>query len=108
MKKVLFHKKAREAVKSFPDDVKYRIGKALFFLQGGETLPMPLSKPMPTVAKGVSELRVSGEDGIYRVFYYVKSERGILVFHAFMKKTQKTPLLEIELARARFREISNG
>jgi len=108
MKKVLFHRKVRSIIKAFPDDIKYKIGKALFFLQRGETLQMPLSKAMPSVGKGVSELRIKGTDGIYRVFYLVKAESGILVFHAFMKKTQKTPLLEIELARARLRELQNG
>jgi phage-related protein len=108
MKKVLFDSKVKGIIKSFPDDVKYKIGKALFFLQRGETLQMPLSKSMPSVGKGVSELRIKGTDGIYRVFYLVKAESGILVFHAFMKKTQKTPPLEIELARTRLRELQNG
>ncbi|MGD0048010.1 MAG: type II toxin-antitoxin system RelE/ParE family toxin [Bryobacteraceae bacterium] len=40
-----------------------------------------------------------GEDGIFRVFYYTALSRGILVFHAFVKKTQRTPPLEMELAR---------
>ena len=57
---------------------------------------MPNSRPMPKVAPGVSELRVRGEDGAYRGFYYTASARGILVFHAFVKKTQRTPPLEIE------------
>ena len=107
MKKVIFHLKVRNLIKEFPDDVKYKIGKAIFFLQRGETLLMPISKAMPSVGKGVSELRIKGTDGIYRVFYLLKSQDGILVFHAFMKKTQKTPQLEIELAKVRLRELSN-
>jgi phage-related protein len=60
---------------------------------------------MTGVAAGVWELRVKGEDGIYRAFYYVASSRGVLVFHAFVKKTQRTPPLEIGLARKRLREL---
>jgi phage-related protein len=60
---------------------------------------------MPTVAPGVSELRVKGEDGIFRVFYFTATAKGILVFHAFAKKTQRTPPLEIELARKRLKEL---
>jgi phage-related protein len=60
---------------------------------------------MPEVAPGVSELRVRGEDGIYRAFYYTASPEGILVFHAFLKKTQRTPPLEIDLARKRLKEL---
>jgi phage-related protein len=63
---------------------------------------------MPSVAKGVSELRVRGEDGVFRVFYYAASAKGVLVFHAFAKKTQRTPPLEIELAKRRLKELLNA
>jgi phage-related protein len=66
---------------------------------------MPSSRPMPGVAPGVSEIRVKAEDGSFRVFYYTASSRGVLVFHAFVKKTQRTPPLEIDLARKRLREL---
>lgn len=66
---------------------------------------MPSSQPMPVVAAGVSELRVRDEDGIYRAFYYTAAPQGILVFHAFVKKTQRTPPLEIELGRKRLKEL---
>jgi phage-related protein len=66
---------------------------------------MPNSRPMPAVASGVSELRLKCEDGVFRVFYYTASARGVLVFHAFAKKTRRTPPLEIELARKRLKEL---
>ena len=69
----------------------------------GDALQLPGSRPMP-VATGVRELRVRDENGIYRVFYYTASARGLLAFHAFVKKTQATPPLEIELARKRLKE----
>jgi phage-related protein len=60
---------------------------------------------MPAVAPGVSELRIRDTSGIYRTFYLLKSERGVFVFHAFVKKTQKTPDQEIRLAQRRLREM---
>jgi phage-related protein len=60
---------------------------------------------MPDIAPGVSELRVAGADNTYRVFYFTASSQGVLVFHAFSKKTQRTPPLEIELARKRLKEL---
>ena len=71
----------------------------------GERLGMPMARPMPMVAPGVSELRVSGEGGIFRVFYFTATARGVLVFHAFAKKTQRTPPPEIELAKKRLKEL---
>jgi len=69
---------------------------------------MPHSRHMPEVAAGVSEFRTRGADGIYRTFYHTASAKGILVFHAFVKKTQRTPPLEITLARKRLKELLDG
>ena len=66
---------------------------------------MPNARPMPGVAAGVSELRVKGDDGSFRAFYYTASSQGVLVFHAFVKKTGRTPPLEIELGRKRLKEL---
>src|ERR1700747_522085 len=60
---------------------------------------------MPSVARGVAELRISDRSGIYRAFYYTQSPRGILVFHAFAKKSQATAKHELELARKRLKEL---
>ena len=60
---------------------------------------------MPAVAVGVEELRIRDAAGIYRTFYFKKSKRGILIVHAFVKKTQKTPPHEITLARKRLEEM---
>ena len=68
-----------------------RLGRGLFRLQMGERLAMPNSRPMPTIATGVSELRLRLEDGTYRAFYYTASARGVR--------------LEMELARKRLKEL---
>src|SRR6185295_19775542 len=105
MKPALIHPKARAVLRSFPDDVRREVGKAVFDLQKGAKLSMPLSRPMPSVASGVEELRMKGRSGAYRVFYYIKLETAVVIFHAFQKKTVKTPPHEIELARARLKEM---
>jgi len=104
----VFHPRARDAIRRFPKQARLRLGKGLFRLQMGEQLGMPNSRPMPGVAAGVSELRVKAEDGSFRAFYCVASARGVLVFHAFVKKTRRTPPLEIELARKRLKELLNA
>jgi phage-related protein len=57
------------------------------------------------VAVGVSELRLKRQDGSFRASCHTASSRGVLVFHAFVKKTRRTPPLEIELARRRLKEL---
>jgi phage-related protein len=105
VKAAIFHPAARAAIRLFPEEVRRELGKAIFDLQKGETLSMPLSRPMPSVDAGISELRIRERSGSYRVFYYRQSSRGILVFHAFVKKTQTTPERELDLARARLKEL---
>jgi phage-related protein len=102
---IILHPKARETIRRFPKEARMRLGRGLYRLQLGEQLGMPNARPMPGVAAGVSELRVKGEDGSFRAFYYTASAHGVLVFHAFAKKTQRTPPLEIELGRKRLKEL---
>ena len=106
-KTVIFHKRAKEVIRGFSKAVRTEIGELLFDLQRGADIGLPAARPMATIAVGAYELRVKDADGIYRVFYYLKSAEGILVFHAFAKKTQTTPQKEIETARKRLWEILN-
>lgn len=105
MKAAIFHPVARETIRSFPVEVRKELGKAIYDLQRGEVLSMPLSRAMASIAPGAAELRIRDRAGIYRVFYYVRSARGILVFHAFQKKDRGTPLQEVERGRMRLKEL---
>lgn len=100
-----FHIKARADIQNFPQDVRRELGKAIFDLQNGVHLSMPLSRHMPSVGPGVSELRVRTRQGNYRVFYYTDKEHGVVVFHTFTKKTEQTPPHEIDIGRKRLREM---
>jgi phage-related protein len=82
------------------------LGKALYHLQLGASLSMPLSRPMSSVAFGAAELWLREASGAFRVFYIAKLGTSILVFHAFTKKTQKTPAKELSLAQRRLKEMT--
>ena len=105
MHPAIFHPAALRTIRAFPKTARVALGGAILDLQYGARLGMPLSRPMPIVAPGVHELRVRDAAGIYRVFYLLKSRRGVVVFHAFEKNTQKTPAHDIELGRQRLQEI---
>lgn len=57
---------------------------------------------MKSVGRGVKEIKIS-EDGQHRVFYLVRQSEGILVLHAFRKKTQRTAKSDIELGKQRLK-----
>lgn len=105
MKKAEFHPKVILTIREFPDEVRREIGQAIFELQKGNQLSMPLAKPMPSVEHGVEELRVKDKSGAFRVFYFTRLVDRIIIFHAFQKKTQKTPKYEIEVGRKRLKEL---
>jgi phage-related protein len=48
---------------------------------------------------------VKGKEGIARVFFCTKIGKKIIMLHSFIKKSQKTPKKEIEIARKRKKEV---
>ncbi|MDD4600972.1 MAG: type II toxin-antitoxin system RelE/ParE family toxin [Negativicutes bacterium] len=50
------------------------------------------------------EMRMRGRDGIARAAYVAASGKRVVVLHCFVKKTQRTPRENIELALERARE----
>src|SRR4029453_10864466 len=53
----------------------------------------------------VWEMRLQGRDGIARALYVTVIGQRVVVVRVFVKKTQKTPRREIELALERAKEI---
>lgn len=52
------------------------------------------------------EIRILGEDNA-RILYVTRQGKQILLLHAFMKKTDKTPKKEIDISLVRLSEISS-
>ena len=52
------------------------------------------------------ELRLTGRDGIARALYVTAIGRRVVVVRAFVKKTQRTPRAEVELALRRAKDIA--
>jgi phage-related protein len=65
-------------------------------------------KPMSTVGPGAYEIRVQDADGIARLMYAAKFHDTIYVLHVFTKKSQKTAKTDIDIAKKRYREASDG
>ncbi|MBY0380175.1 MAG: type II toxin-antitoxin system RelE/ParE family toxin [Burkholderiales bacterium] len=70
----------------------------------GGNLGLPLSKAL---GAGLFELRLKGQEGIARVFYCTIIGKKIIMLHSFIKKTDKIPKKELELAKTRKRSIEN-
>ena len=94
-------------MKEFPGEVKDVMGYALHVAQNGEKAES--AKPLKGVVPGSGVLEIVDDfDGdTYRAVYTVKVKEAVYVLHSFQKKSKKgikTPLLDINLIKARYKE----
>jgi len=54
------------------------------------------------------ELRLKASEGIARVFYCTLVGQRIVMFHSFVKKTDKIPPDDLRIAVKRMKEVKNG
>ena len=87
----------REWIRSLSAEERRIIGEDLKTVQFGWPLGMPLVRKMDA---GLWELRVRLPNHIARLFFTCAGSRLVLL-HGFIKKSQKTPAEELELAKSR-------
>lgn len=58
--------------------------------------------------RGLFELRLKGAEGIARIFFCTLAGRRIVMLHSFVKKSQRTPPAEVDVARSRMNEVKHG
>jgi phage-related protein len=84
----------RGEVKTPPFSVSARLeaGFLLRQLQYGESLSLPISRPMPKIGVRCHELRINDNDADkqWRIIYRIDSD-AIVIADVFQKTTQKTP-----------------
>jgi len=89
---------------ALPKDMQARFLRISELLEsfGPQHVRMPHARPL---VEKLWEMRLTGAAGIGRVIYTAASGRRLIVLHAFVKKTQKTPRRAIDLALRRMTEI---
>jgi phage-related protein len=68
----------------------------------GPNLGMPHTRAL---GDGLFEIRAKGDEGIGRAFFCTMVGRKIVILHGFIKKTDKTPKRELDIARTRQKEV---
>jgi len=106
MKPVRFLGDSLKCLREFPEDARQDVGYQLDKVQRGHQ-PDDF-KPMPSIGKGVEEVRVWDESGTYRVIYTARLAEAVYVLHAFQKKTQATSQRDVDVAKARYNELMRG
>ncbi len=106
MKPVRFLGDSLKCLRDFPEDAKQDAGYQLDKVQRGEQ-PDDF-KPMSSIGKGVEEIRIRDESGIYRVVYAARFSEAVYVLHAFQKKSQATTKRDLEIVRERYAQLIRG
>jgi phage-related protein len=96
----------RDWLKQLSRDDRKRIGEDIKTVEFGWPIGMPVCKPM---GGGIYEVR-SGltQNRIARVLFYIDKRGRMVLLHGFVKKTQKTPAEDIELARSNKSKHQSG
>lgn len=101
-----FHARVKAEIENWPDGILADYARMVeLLMEFGPNLRMPHSRAM---GGGLFELRPRGREGTGRVFYCLVGRRRAVILHAFIKKTEDTPVQELRIARKRMKEIQNG
>jgi phage-related protein len=92
----------REWLKGLTVDDRKRIGEDIKTVEFGWPIGMPICKPL---TDGIYEVRTRLPERIARVLFYVDKKNRMVLLHAFIKKTQKTP--DEDLAHAKSNKIKH-
>ena len=89
---------------ALPADMRARFARIAFIIEefGLERAREPHVRHLQG---SLWEMRMQGRAGIARALYVAAAGRRVVVVRVFVKKTQKTPRREIELASARAKEV---
>ena len=86
----------------FTPSGRIEAGLLLGLLQAGAWLPMPHSRPLPTIGPRWSELRVRDAEHNWRIVYRL-DEDAVIVVDVFAKKSQRLPDEIVRQCRERLR-----
>jgi phage-related protein len=88
----------RDWLKNLSTEDRKRIGEDIKTVEFGWPIGMPVCRPL---GGGVYEVRTSlARNRIARVLFYIDVKSRMVLLHGIMKKTQKTPAEDLELARS--------
>jgi phage-related protein len=90
----------------FTPESRREIGRLIRRVQQGESVGMPLSRPMPSIGPRCHELRVRDEEHNWRLIYRIDTDE-ILVLDVFAKTTARTPRHVIDACKSRIKIRDN-
>ena len=104
---IVISEAAEQEIRDLPSDLESRFLHVSGMLEqfGPQEVGMPHVR---FLEQKLWEMRMKGRDGIARAIYFAAAGRRLVVVRVFVKKSQKTPRREIDLALRRMKEVQDG
>ncbi len=102
-KEIVYTAQAEKFVSSLPQKAKSNLDRALCTLSEQGFLHAPTAEKVEGY-KGLFEIRIKDASGQYRVFYIYAQSDVVILLNGFQKKSQKTPIAELNKALKLMRE----
>ena len=101
-----YNEKLEESILNLPDGLLARYLRLTdLMIEFGPNLGLPHTK---SIGKNLYELRIKSKEGISRIFFCLKIKNKIIMLHVFIKKSQRTPKTELEIAIKRMKEVMSN
>ena len=102
---LVLNRAVEREIDGLPADMRARLARYSMLVEahGFEALPRDAVKHLEAQAW---ELRIIGRGGISRAIYVTAHGKRMIIVRVFIKKTQKTPKCELELARLRAKDMT--
>ena len=102
---LFFNENVEKETLSFPTKL---LAKLLHIFELIQELGPKIGEPyIKYLDNGLLEIRTKSQEGIGRSIFCYKKENNIVILHSFIKKSQKIPKRELDIALKRKKELDN-
>ncbi len=90
-----------KVIKNFPKSILANLVHIFEMIENiGPNLGLPYTKAL---GQGLFEIRAKGKEGIGRSLFCIVKDNKIIILHSFIKKTNKIPKRELDLAKKKIK-----
>lgn len=93
-----------DVLKTWNAEIRVDFGNALREMQEGRAATLDV-RPMPSIGKGVFELKTADEKKWYRLMYLARIADGIYVLDCFEKDTRRTEKKDLARTSSRLTQV---
>ena len=104
--RIEFHHKGKEEIEALSLKMRAKLEHILNLLQDYGPLYVRESY-VKHLQDQLWEIRLKDKDGVARIIYILANKKRIVLLHAFIKKTQKTPKEAFKIALKRMSEVKD-